>query len=469
MIELLKLCGFREHDIKSELPRVEKAFVRLGINARDIEQGKQRLTKYYDIQLEGVRKSLRLCVLELVNLVLARDEGKTKIIYCFMTPDFVKIQSAAVSRSKEVYAAQPTELFQLIYGCIFDKMVPVLEAAESRWLKAGAVAHCANVKAIAGLFALDLIPRPDLLVSSGFLCEVAPKTIDLLHELYDIPTSCLDTCGDREFREPPAAIGRTAGLAAKSMRKLTERVQELVGFEITDDMLREVLDAKGKLEGAVRRVQVLLEESDPIPISITHENIWRCLGGNLPLSIGDLSEATDAMNTLYEELQERVNKGLGVVPKGAPRVLTFCPSDYTDPRSGYLITQAGIAAVAKSFDFQATDEGGQPVQITAMKDPYEAISLKRQRSFVSLNLSARIATIIEGCRRLNVDGFMDRFHVGCRTVTGDAMMIKEALTTELGIPVLLIEWEDFDPRVFNHEEYKRRLEVFKTMMANRAS
>lgn len=76
-----------------------------------------------------------------------------------------------------------------------------------------------------------------------FLCDAAPKTIDLLHQLYDMPTYCYDSCQDREFREYPDAK-RITNLAVKGMRKLTERMQEVVGFEITDDMLWEVLDAR---------------------------------------------------------------------------------------------------------------------------------------------------------------------------------------------------------------------------------
>jgi hypothetical protein len=44
---------------------------------------------------------------------------------------------------------------------------------------------------------------------------------------------------------------------------------------------------------------------------------------------------------------------------------------------------------------------------------------------------------------------------------------KEAVEKELGIPVLLLEWENFDPRVYKHEEYRRRLEVFKTMLVKK--
>ena len=33
MIELLKLCGYKEQEIRSELPRVEQAFKKIGINS----------------------------------------------------------------------------------------------------------------------------------------------------------------------------------------------------------------------------------------------------------------------------------------------------------------------------------------------------------------------------------------------------------------------------------------------------
>ena len=83
MIELLKLCGYTEQEIESELPRVEKAFNKLGITDKEIERGKQRLTKYYDTELEGVRKIFRLCLRELVSALLVGEEGKKKIIYAF--------------------------------------------------------------------------------------------------------------------------------------------------------------------------------------------------------------------------------------------------------------------------------------------------------------------------------------------------------------------------------------------------
>jgi benzoyl-CoA reductase/2-hydroxyglutaryl-CoA dehydratase subunit BcrC/BadD/HgdB len=460
MVELLELCGFEPKEIVSELPRIEKVFNKLGITAEDIERGKQRLTKYYDMELKGVRKMIRLLVKDVVNTVLAREEGSKKIVFGYMAPGFSVFSTALVSKSREVYAAGLQGNFHFVLGCIFDKIAPVLEAAENRWLKAGAVAHCGNVKTIVGLFALDLVPRPDLLVCCSSLCDTAPKTNDLLHAVYNIPTCTYDICADREYREYPAATERIARLGAKSLRRFRDRLQEVAGFEITDDLLMEVIDARRRLARATVELQNLIASSDPLVISANHALVWECLDG-LSLSIDSLPDAIDAINTLYEELQERVNNEVGVVEKGAPRIVAILPSHFTDPRAEFLAGELGIAIVSgEPFVAQYVEVG---------RDVFQRLQMVNLSGPLDNCLSRRVSAILEGCKSLSVDGVLVRYHIGCRTTCGDALIIKDAIIKELGIPVLLQEREDFDPRYYDHDEFKRQLEVFKTMLVKEAS
>ena len=148
-----------------------------------------------------------------------------------------------------------------------------------------------------------------------------------------------------------------------------------------------------------------------------------------------------------------------MVEKGAPRILAILPPHMTDPRLEHLLSELGIAIAASDTELY---------RLTAVKseDPYEMISLALS-SALGETLQKRISFIIEGCKRLNVDGVLDRFHAGCRSVVADALIIKESITKELGIPVLFMDWENFDPRVYKHEQYKKRFEVFKTALLNR--
>ena len=465
MIELLGSCGFEEHHLESELLRVERAFNKLGITAEDIERAKQRLSKYYDTELNGVRKALRLCILDLVNLVLAKEDGKTKIVYGYMALIYRTLGPIFMSKSKEVHFAMPFQTAQTVLGCIFGKLSPILEIAEQKWLKSGKVAHCGNLKTVVGLIASDLIPKPDLIVTSGYLCDTAPKTGDLLHELYDIPICYQDTCQDRQFSEYPYA-NRVVDLFAKNLRRSVQEIQEAVGIEITDDLLWNVLKTLGRMGESQRKLWDLINTSDPLPISPTHEIIMSSLG-RLSRGIDDMQEPIDAMDTLYEEIQERVNKGVGVVEKGAPRILATLPPHSSDPRLEHLICEVGISMVSMEQGLYPPDGRHSPPDAGKSDDPYREMALAILSSMASNTVGGRISVLIGTCKRLNVDGVLVRSHVACRHVAGDVILIKNAITKELGIPAMLLEWENFDPNVYNHEQYKRRLELFRNMLISR--
>jgi benzoyl-CoA reductase/2-hydroxyglutaryl-CoA dehydratase subunit BcrC/BadD/HgdB len=121
-----------------------------------------------------------------------------------------------------------------------------------------------------------------------------------------------------------------------------------------------------------------------------------------------------------------------------------------------------MAIVATDMEFN-TASGMSASSAEPSKDPYEAMSQYLQGSLL-LYLGGRISVILDACKRLKVDGVLNHYHVGCRSVAGDAFIINDAITKELKIPALLLEWENFDPRVYDHEQYKTMLEVFKTMI-----
>lgn len=462
MKALLKLCGFEAQDLESELARVQRAFSRLGITDTDIETGKQRLAKYFDIGLPGVRKAVGLCIRDVVNTVLAREEGKKKILYSFMSGGFENIGTVLVTKSPDIHAANIAATIQFVLGGIFDKIVPVLEAAERQWLKAGKVWHCANVKTMVGLLALDMIPKPDFMVTSGQLCDTAPKSLDMVNEIYGIPTYYFDTCQDREFSEYPVSR-RIIELSAVSTRQLVHKVEEVFGFEITDDMLWDAINARNKVKQEMRTIQNLMDTADPPPISTTHEMLWNSLG-TLPWSIPNLQKPAAVIIDIANDLQKRVEKGEGALPKGSPRILSLLPQHYTDPRWENLLREVGIAAVSSELGFFPLHGMRYPdFDDEKSQDPYKFLAFLLHTSLAQ-NLSARTSIIIEACRQLHVDGVIGKFHVGCRINIADAILIKNALMEELGIPVLLLEWEGFDPRVYNDDQHRKQMELFKSIL-----
>jgi benzoyl-CoA reductase/2-hydroxyglutaryl-CoA dehydratase subunit BcrC/BadD/HgdB len=338
----------------------------------------------------------------------------------------------------------------------------VLEAAEQRWLKEGKAFHCANVKATLGLLALEMIPRPDLLITSGFLCDTAPKTLDLIEEMLGIPTCSYDVCSDAEFSEYPISR-RVLEYGIKSTRRLINHIEEVVRVKITDSMLLETIEARSGFSKALRKIKEFMDTSDPVPIRANHDIIWHCVN-ILARGTTEFEEPTDVLNLAVHELTARVRKGEGPVKKGTPRVLSLLPSHFMDPRWEYLPYEYGMAVISTENGFFPPH--GKRTPDTGKIDPGNPLEIILQylKSSMNQNLSGRIAVILKVCENLKVDGVLNRYHVGCRIQIPDAMIMEEAITKELGIPVLLLEWEGFDPRFCNEDTFRMQLETFGNLL-----
>jgi len=460
VIEFLEMCGFASDQAKAALPRVEKAFGRLGLGAQEIEQAKNRLCTYYDLDLQGIRKLLGLFVKSVVDTVLLREEGKVKVVHACMAPGMEVIGSAIMTVRRDVALMNPNFAFMVVLGCIFGRYVPVLEAAERLWLRSGGMTHCGMVKSRLGLLSLNMIPRPDVTVTSGFTCDTSPKTNELIEYFEGIPACFVDTCQDRQLFEYPEAI-RATRLAAKSMRAAVKRLEQLLDIEITDDLVFQAVEARRPLDEICDKIGNLVATNSPVPLGSTHLNLFYGVG-SIPYTAEQLPEAVEAVQTLHDELRGRVSRGEGAVPNGTPRLLSIQPCHHTDPQLEWLVDQMGMVVVA--WDFLGTSEVGRGgLGVVDPSDPYELLC-QRLHGSSSQPLWGRVRIILDMCRRYRLDGVLNHFHAGCRYLAGDAFFIQEAIKRELGIPVLTFEWENFDPRTHNEQEHRARLEAFRLLL-----
>jgi len=201
--DFLSLCGFEPEEIKKEERRIERAFSLIEIEDEDIDRAKVKIKKYLDMELLGMRKVLGLWLKELVDMMLAREEGK-KVVYVSYPP-IPQMVAALALTSDDIYCASPDIVLSNTLNLMFDKIIPVLETAEQNGLGPG-LAFCSYLQTRFGAIVKGIIPRPDLLIPSCFLCDLTPATDQLLHELYDIPVAYIDNLIDEKGERWPDDI-----------------------------------------------------------------------------------------------------------------------------------------------------------------------------------------------------------------------------------------------------------------------
>jgi benzoyl-CoA reductase/2-hydroxyglutaryl-CoA dehydratase subunit BcrC/BadD/HgdB len=451
--ELFKLCGFEAEEIKRESPRIDKAFKIVGIGAEDIEQAEARVKKYFDTELTGVRKALGIWLKQLIDLALAREERKRLVYVCF--PAIARLGLAAMLASEDVYCHSPEIVVDVVLGQIFGKLNPVLEAAEDHGMPAG-LAMCSLNQARLGAIVNGIAPIPDVTLTSGQFCDQSPKADEFVHEVYGVPNIFVDACIDSPWDEYPDISPRRIQYYGGELRRAQDKLQDTLGFEISEEARREAIKRYGKLWWAMQQVWEL-NKNDPVPISQADLGLFYWM-----VSCPErraLEDGLQIIGTLAREVKQRVEEGKGVVEKGAPRV-AWGASHATDPGIPHMFEEVGLAIPVSVFGWIS------PTEMVKSKStiPEERIAEAELKYGLYHSTSAAIFRFKEICKIWDVDGLLYPYHFSCRATGFYPLMIKKAVEQELGIPALALECDMNDTRHYSTEALRTRVETFAEML-----
>jgi len=454
--ELLTLCGFEDGEINREKPRVDKVFQKLELGLDDVKIAERWVSQNHDVQLLGVRKLLRAWLLELMDLVLAKEEGKTVIYYGFpsIPGPGMAIKAAAQEASKEVYCACPDVILCHTLGQIFNKLTPVLEAGEQNGVPPG---HglCSLQQLRVGALAKEIIPVPDLVTGSSYYCDMGSKADELLHEKYGHRAVYVDGSMDSRWGEYPHYLPQRVELLGAQLNKLFDTVREVTGVEVDHAAWDKAMSVSRALYGAQGRLARLMA-ADPMPISAVESGLAVILAA---ASTGRaMSEGPEAISILCEEVEKRVEAGIGVVEKGAPRVLTFS-APFSDPSIMHMMENAGLAVSATLISVPTKKP--PPTAYTTLGE----IRAERELRYGFYHSSFGFAKLFEeAVRDLKLDAVIWGYLYNCRPLAQPSHTLKRWVEENTGVPTLSLEMDLYDSRNYNAATLRTRVEAFAEML-----
>ena len=456
---LMKLCGFEDNEIQRDSHRIEKAFQKLDLGPEDMAVGEERVRKYHDIELLGVRKMLRAWLSELIDLVLAKDEGKKLIYYGYPSIQGPGMAIATASEGR-IYCSCPDVIVCHTMGNFFNKLTPILEAAEQNGLPPG---HglCSLQQVRNGGMAKGIIPVPDLVTGSSYYCDMGSKADELLRERYGHKAIYVDGSMDSRWGEYPDYLPQRTEFLGVQLNKLFATVNEVFGVEVTDESQDKAMAVSHRLFRALGQLTRLMM-ADPMPISGVEQDLALNLAA---ASTGRaMTEGPEAIETLCEEVKQRVDEGIGVVEKGAPRVLNFANS-FSDPDITRMIENTGLAV---SISIVAV---GPPKEYTARTTTATTMEEKRtERAMIdgfyhsSFGIVKRIEAAV---RTLNVDGVIWNYQYNCRPMAITSHIVKKWVEETTGVPTLSLESDLYEGRSYSVAALRTRVEAFAEMLKAR--
>jgi len=458
--ELFKLCGYEPDEIERERPRIDRAFDILGLNEEDIRRGEWRLKEYLDIELLGLRKFLAIWMRELVNLVLAREEHE-KIVYSDFPMELRPLMSMMLSADeKEVYFGVPGQILNMTMGQIFDKITPYLEAGEESGMPPGA-AHCALYQTRLGAMVRGVIPSPDLSVIASYHCDQPAEAEQLLHEVYGIPVAYLDSCSDPNWGDWPKFNDCRVRYCSSQATKMFRMFEEITGCKMTEEAIRTANRSNAVFRLTFQALVELIGHADPQPISqasLAHAFFLN----SMPTR--DIEGKQQALEILAGEVQQRVERGEGILEKGAPGV--FCTATISvDPSITRMIERTGLAI---------------RIQIPNWLSPWVLTkhSYRELSDMIGVgpcldiphSCEAHCLINLENCKAFNVDGAINFYPYSCREWVPTVIITKRMIEKEMGIPVLVLEGDCYDTRNYSAGQLRTRVETFAELVkAHKAS
>jgi benzoyl-CoA reductase/2-hydroxyglutaryl-CoA dehydratase subunit BcrC/BadD/HgdB len=455
--ELLRLCGFENEEINGDRARIEEVFLRLDLGPEDIKAAESWVKQNHDVELMGVRRILRIWLKELIDLVLAKDEGKKLVYYVF--PTITGPSAAIAASSDKIYCLCPDVVLGLTMGQIFNKVGPILEAGEKNGLPPGH-SLCSLQQTRVGGMAKGIIPVADMVLTSSYYCDMGSKTDELIHERYGHPAIYVDGSMDSRWGEFPNATPERVAFLGGEMDKALDKVQEILGIELTEEARYEGASRSRKFHEALGELVRLTREADPQPVSMVASHLAK------HLSIASTSrriicEGPDAINLLNREVKERVDKGIGIVEKGAPRVAILF-THLSDPTITSMIEKNGRSVPMSIIDLVDAKFGKPPDIIDG-----EIVARRAMETGIFDGNYGFIKQITEAIKDSNIDGFLWNYLYNCRPLTQMSHLLKQFVEKETSVPVLSLESDTVDNRTYSAKAQWTKVETFAEMLRAR--
>ncbi len=306
---------------------------------------------------------------------------------------------------------------------------------------------CALIKSFMGFKLAGLCPyiqASDLVVGET-TCDGKKKAYEILNDYKE--TYVMEI--------PHMKTERDRTLWKGEVLQFKEKLEEITGRKVTEENLRKGIDIVNGKRKALQRLSGL-RRSNPSPIS----GLDALLVNQISF-YDDPIRFTNNINILCDELEDRVKKGVGVVKRGAPRVLIagspmVAPNwklPYIVETSSAVIVAAEESCVGERNTRDLVEETGRTLDemIDAIVDRY----MKIDCACFTPN-EDHIEHIIKLAKDFQVDGVIHYNIQFCTPYSIEAFKLEKVLQRK-GIPFLKIET---DYGMEDMGQLKTRIEAF---------
>jgi len=286
------------------------------------------------------------------------------------------------------------------------------------------------------------LPRPTFLVACNNICNTVFKWYEELSRFFGVPLFIYDT--------PFVRGDLPQHIADYSLRQLEEYIsflEDITGKGYDEKKFMEVA-ARSFLASSLWKEVLVCNEHRPAPMTCFDAFILMA-----PIvTLRGTQEVVDFYQGLLQEMRQRVEEGIGILPSEKYRLLwDNIPVWYEMRNLGRLFMELEACLVADTYTSAWTFEG------VDAERPLASMARIYAEVYLNINLE-RMADKIEAlARRFQVDGMVMHSNRSCKPYSLGQYDLAKEFTRRTGKPVLIIEADHTDSRWYNRAEVENRI------------
>ncbi|MEH0022330.1 MAG: 2-hydroxyacyl-CoA dehydratase [Desulfobacter sp.] len=309
--------------------------------------------------------------------------------------------------------------------------------------------------AVAGGGPLGGLPKPDMLVCCNNICGTVLKWYEIQARHFNVPLFILDT--------PVCHTGYTPEIASYVRSQMEEYVtflENAAGRPFDHDKMTEV----GQLSLAGQQLwQKVLNTtaSKPSPMSAFDAFFFLAL----IVTLRGTQTAVDFYTELLAEMEERVTRGVSVVPDERHRLLwDNLPVWYRLKWLSKKFSSHNACLVADTY----TSAWCSAIQYIDPDNFLDSMAQAYTRIYLNIGVDQMADQVLEMIRFYDVDGFVMHSNRSCKPYSFGQMDIMRIVREKTGIPVLLLEADMVDPRNFSESQAETRIDAFMEIVKQKS-
>lgn len=291
------------------------------------------------------------------------------------------------------------------------------------------------------------LPRPDLLVCCNNICGTVLKWYQHLRELFGVPLLVIDT--------PFLHDGLTAharGYVRAQLVAMQDVIEQVAGESVESERLEEVLGLAGRAAGLWAEWLDCLRHR-PAPLTA-----FDAFSHMAPIVVArGTQDCVDYYEALLEETRQRAEQGIAAVPGERFRTgWDNIPMWHALRPVSRRFEKAGVCMAAATY----TSAWARMWSAKTAEDPYTGLAETYASVYLNLGMRDRADTLCAMVDDYALDGLVMHSCRSCRPYSMGQYGLARRMQDGKGIPVLVIESDQCDRRVYAEDAVMARIDAF---------